>query len=200
MRILISASLLLISISVSAQEMKKLVIIGDSLTEGYGVSQEQAYPALLQKKIDKTGKKWRVINSGIAGSTSASASQRLKWALKQKPNMVIIALGTNDGLRGQDVKGIEKNLAQALRDGKNASVKIVLAGLKMPPNYGKAYATQFADLFPRVAAKEGVTLIPFLLDGVAGKPELNQPDGIHPNEDGHAIVAEVVFKTIESLL
>lgn len=206
-RLLLLLPLLVLSGSLVAQASepiqsaeKKLVIIGDSLSEGYGVEREQAYPALLQKKIQASGRHWSVVNSGISGSTTASAPQRVTWALKQKPDLLILALGANDGLRGAPIKSIEGHLNQALDAAQKAKVLVVLVGMKVPPNYGKPYGKEFDALFPRLAKRYKVPFIPFLLEGVAGKPELNQADGIHPNEKGHAILAETVFKAIKRLL
>lgn len=197
--LLIAFTILSSSVSAHAQT-KKLVLVGDSLTEGFGVSRERAYPALLQQKIDRAGKRWRVINSGISGSTAASAASRVEWVLKQKPHLIILALGANDGLRGTPVKNIEENLGKAITIAQKAGVKIILAGIKLPPNYGKAYTGDFWAIYPRLSKRFGVPLIPFLLDRVAGQPDLNLADGIHPNEKGHAIVAETVFRAIEKLL
>ena len=183
-----------------ADDFKKLVIIGDSITEGYGVSHDQAYPHLMQQKIDKLDKKWRVVNSGISGSTAASAPSRVTWILKQKPELVLIALGANDGLRGAPVKSIEDNLAKAVAACKSAGVRVIIVGMKLPPNYGLEYTKQFEGAFGRVANGAGVPLLPFLLEGVAGKAGLNQADGIHPNEKGHVIVAETVFKFVKGYL
>jgi acyl-CoA thioesterase-1 len=183
-----------------AASPKHLIIIGDSITEGFGVSHDQAYPALLQKKIDKLNKNWLVVGSGISGSTTASAPSRVQWHVKQKPALIILALGANDGLRGTKTKVIEENLTKALDICRAAGVKVVLAGMKMPPNYGSEYTKEFEAAFLRVASKTGVPFIPFLLDKVAGDPKLNQEDGIHPNEKGHEIVAETVFKTIHKFL
>lgn len=192
--------LLTFSLNAFAASPKHLVIIGDSITEGFGVSQSQAYPALLQKKIDKLNKNWIVISSGISGSTTASAPSRVQWHTKQKPALIILALGANDGLRGTKTKVIEENLTKALDICRAAGVKVILAGMKMPPNYGNDYTKEFEAVFLRVASKTGVPFIPFLLDKVAGDPKLNQDDGIHPNEKGHAIVAETVFKAVQKFL
>ncbi len=189
-----------VSGSCFAASPKHLIIIGDSITEGFGVSQSQAFPALLQKKIDKLNKNWMVVSSGISGSTTASAPSRVQWHTKQKPELIILALGANDGLRGTKVKVIEDNLTKALDLCRKAGVKVVLAGMRMPPNYGDDYTKEFEAVFLRVASKTGVPFIPFLLDKVAGDPKLNLEDGIHPNEKGHAIVAETVFKAIHRLL
>lgn len=179
---------------------KKLVVIGDSLTEGFGVKREAAFPSILQKKIERAGKDWRVINSGISGSTSASAPSRVKWHIKQKPDLILLALGANDGLRGSDVKAMEENLSLAVKAAQEAGIKIVLVGIKVPPNYGSDYAKKFEAVFPKVAQKYGIPLVPFLLDKVAGDPKMNLEDGIHPNEKGHAVVAETVFLTVKKFL
>ena len=192
--------LLALWLSAYAAAPKKIVVIGDSLTEGYGVAHDHAYPALLQKKIDQAGKNWMVINSGISGSTSASAASRVTWHLKQKPDLILIALGANDGLRGTPAKSIEQNLSEALALCKKAGVKVILAGILLPPNYGAEYTRQFAAIFPALAKKQGVPLIPFLLENVAGNKDLNQGDGIHPNEKGHAIIAETVFRALQKEL
>lgn len=176
---------------------KKLVIIGDSLTEGYGVSRDNAYPALLQKKIEQAGKKYSVINAGISASTSASAPSRMAWQLKSKPDLILLALGANDGLRGTSTKALEENLDKAVALAKKEKVKVLLAGMIMPPNYGKAYETEFEAAFKHVATKHSLPFLPFMLSDVAGKTALNQADGIHPNEKGHAIVAETVFKFVK---
>jgi acyl-CoA thioesterase-1 len=188
------------SVTLWAAEAKRLVIIGDSITEGYGIPHSQAYPSVLQKLMEKNKKNWRVLNSGISGSTSASAVERVKWHLRQKPNMILLALGASDGLQGQNIKKMENNLTAAIQACKKTSVKIVLAGFKLPPNYDVNYAKAFAAVFPRIAAKENVPFIPSLLAGVTGVESLNQSDGIHPNEKGHALVAETVYKGIEKLL
>jgi acyl-CoA thioesterase-1 len=184
----------------SPAEAKSLVMIGDSLTEGYGVARDKAFPALVQGKIKSLGKDWKVVNSGISGSTSASAAGRVSWALKQKPDIILLALGANDGLRGLDVKALEDNLDRAILLAVTAKAKVVLAGMQMPPNFGRAYTQSFAAVYPRLAKKHSLTFIPFLLEGVAAQASLNQSDGIHPNEKGHVIVAETVFKVMEPLL
>lgn len=186
--------------STATPSPQKLVILGDSLTEGFGVSRERAYPALLQQKIDASGKKWQVVNSGISGSTSASAPARVDWILKQKPQIILLALGANDGLRGTDLKSLEANLASAIQKCQAAKVKVILAGMRIPPNYGAAYGEKFAALFPKLAKRFNIPLIPFLLEGVGGRSDLNLADGIHPNENGHEIMAQTVFKSIEKYL
>ena len=192
---------LLISFSYSSMAApRRLLMLGDSITEGYGVSKEAAYPALLEKKIKAAGKDWLVINAGISGSTTASGPGRIKWQLKQKPEMMLLALGANDGLRGLKVSESEKNLSETIELAQNAHVKVILAGMLMPPNYGEQYRKEFSAMYDSVAKKYKLLKIPFLLDGVAGHPELNQADGIHPNEKGHVILAESVFKALKELL
>lgn len=177
-----------------------LVIIGDSLTEGYGIAKDQAYPALLEKKLQAAGLKWKIQNSGVSGSTSASGPKRIQWALKGKPQAVMLALGANDGLRGLSVQQLEDNLKKSIELVKKEKIKIYLAGILMPPNYGKDYAEKFAKVFPKVAKDTGTPLLPFLLEGVAANPKLNLPDGIHPNEEGHKIMAETVFQFLKDKL
>lgn len=185
---------------VCADADKRMVIIGDSLTEGYGVTHDEAYPALLQNKIKADGKPWQVVNSGLSGSTTASAVARVKWQLKQKPDLILLALGANDGLRGLSVESVEKNLSEALKACLEAKVKVVLVGIKLPPNYGADYIKRFEAVFPRLAKKFNVPLIPFLLENVGGDKTLNQADGIHPNAKGHALIANQVYQKIRGLL
>lgn len=180
-----------------------ILCLGDSLTEGYGVAKSEAWPAvtesiLREKKIDVT-----LVNAGISGSTTASAQARLRWHLKSKVKFdwMILALGANDGLRGQPVKGIKQNLQRAVDAAKEAGIKkIILAGIRVPPNYGKKYASDFSDMYPELAAAMKLPLMPFLLEGVAAKPELNLPDGIHPNAKGHQVIAQNMVKFIEANL
>lgn len=173
---------------------KTLVIVGDSLTEGYGVAKDQAYPALLEKKLHAAGKKeWKVVNSGVSGSTSASAASRVKWALKSKPEVLLLALGANDGLRGVKTEATKENLRRGIREAKEKGVKVFLAGMQMPPNFGKEYSDRFRALFPDLAKEEKIQLMPFLLEGVGGVSRYNLEDRIHPNEAGHKILAENVF-------
>lgn len=179
---------------------KRLVILGDSLTEGYGVAKEQAYPSLLEKKIRESGKDWKVINAGISGSTSAGSDKRLQWLIKNKIDLLIIALGANDGLRGLKIEATQKNLSTTIELAKKNKIPLVLAGMLMPPNYGKDYTKKFENLFQDLKKKYNIVLIPFLLDKVGGEIQLNQADGIHPNEKGHQIIAETVYQSIKDLL
>ncbi len=171
----------------------KLVFLGDSLTEGYGVAQDRAFPQLIQQKFKSLNSAWIMHASGSSGSTSASTLSRLKWLAKDHPDVVFILMGSNDGLRGLKVEETEKNLAEALKWAKQEKIKIILGQLHVPPNYGKDYSKRFAAIFPRLAKKYNVALAPFLLDQVAGVSDLNQADGIHPNEKGHKIIADKIY-------
>ncbi len=162
-----------------------LVILGDSLTEGYGIAKESTFSQLLEKEMPG----WKVVNAGISGSTSASGPKRVEWILKAKPRAVLVALGGNDGLRGLDTASMKKNLALTIQAAKKSGAKVLLAGILAPPNYGKEYTSRFAAVFPSLAKEEKIPLYPFLLEGVAGDSKLNLPDGIHPNEKGHKEMA-----------
>jgi acyl-CoA thioesterase-1 len=187
-----------------AGEAKILLFFGDSLTAGYGLEDPsaQAFPALIQKKLDDAGLPWRVVNAGLSGETSAGGLRRVDWILRQRVEVFVLELGGNDGLRGLPPETTRANL-QAIIDRvreKSPATKIVLAGIAAPPNMGADFTRAFAAIFPELAEKNGMTLIPFLLEGVGGRPELNQPDGIHPNVQGHAIVAETVWTELKPLL
>jgi acyl-CoA thioesterase-1 len=178
-----------------------VVCLGDSLTEGYGVEPEQTWPSLLEARLRERGHPGvRVVNAGISGSTSASAVSRLRWLLASDPDVLVLALGGNDGLRGVDLAATEANLEQAIQLAKSRGVEVVLAGMKLPPNYGPDYTRRFEAMFPALARRHGVALIPFLLEGVAARPDKNLPDGIHPNASGYEIVVETVLETLLPLL
>lgn len=190
------------SLSTLAQE-KRLVVLGDSLTEGYGVPRDAAYPALLEKKLNQAqlgNSKWKVVNAGVSGSTSASGLSRLQWQLKSKPDVLVVALGANDGLRGTTPASTKKNLKDVIELAKKNKITVILAGLLMPPNYGPGFTKEFGAIFPTVAREQKVPLIPFLLEGVAGDPSKNLADGIHPNEKGHEIMADLVFRFLQGVL
>ena len=192
------------AIGVGAAELKTILFFGDSLTAGYGLEDPsvQAFPALIQKKIDDAGLPWSAVNAGLSGETSAGGLRRVDWILRQHVKVFVLELGGNDGLRGLPPETTRANL-QAIIDrvrAKYPAAKIVLAGIAAPPNMGADFTRAFAAIFPELAEKNGVTLIPFLLEGVGGRPEFNQPDGIHPNVQGHAIVAETVWKVLKPLL
>ncbi len=193
--------LLLFSVMAMAQNAPQstqtLVIIGDSLTEGLGVKTEEAFPHLIQLKVQADGKNWKILNQGISGSTSASAPSRARWVLKNTPEIAVLALGANDGLRGFTPTSTEKNLDQAIQLLKDAKVKVILAGMQMPPNYKGKNRDEFEKIYPKLAKKHQIKLIPFLLEKVAGVSDLNQRDGIHPNAKGHAIMADIVYRYIQ---
>jgi len=177
-----------------------IVFLGDSVTAGLGLPQEQAYPALIQSRLAAEGRLVRIVNAGVSGDTSAGGLERLPWSLRQKPDVVVIALGANDGLRGQPVEALERNLAAMLTLVREAGAKAVLAGMLVPPNYGEDYGRAFAEVYPRVAREGGAVLVPFLLEGVGGVSQLNQADGIHPNAAGQAKIAEHVLAALRGLL
>jgi acyl-CoA thioesterase-1 len=191
-----------IAVAAAAAEPKTVVFFGDSLTAGYGLDPDEAYPALIQRKLDAAGRAWRVVNAGLSGDTTAGGLRRLDWILRQKVDAIVIELGGNDGLRGIPVEVTRQNLEAMIERirAKDPRVTIVVAGMQLPTNMGPAYTEGFAALFPDVAQKHGVALIPFLLEGVGGIPELNLPDGIHPTAAGHRIVAETVWRVLDPLL
>ncbi len=177
-----------------------MVCLGDSLTEGYGLAPEQAWPSLVEGMLRDRGQPVRMVNAGISGSTSASAVSRLRWQLRSKPEIVVIELGANDGLRGVEVAATRANMAAAIELAKQSGARVLLAGMKLPPNYGSEYTAAFEAMFPALAAKYDVALLPFLLEGVAANPDLNQPDGIHPNARGSEIVARNVLGALLPML
>lgn len=181
---------------------KRIVFLGDSLSAGSGVQPQQAFPSLVAEKIRARGLPFEVVNAGVGGDTTAGGLRRLDWLLQRKIDVLVLELGGNDGLRGLPVSNIKANL-QAMIDkarAKYPEVKIVVAGMQMPPNVGPKYVEEFRQAFFDVAKENNATMIPFLLEGVGGARELNQPDLIHPNPEGHKIVADVVWKALEPLL
>jgi acyl-CoA thioesterase-1 len=179
---------------------RTLAFLGDSLTAGYGVNPEEAYPALIQARLKAEGMDWKVINAGVSGDTTAGGLRRLDWVFKQRIDVLFLCLGANDGLRGLPVTEAEKNLRVIVDRAKAKGARVVLAGIEVPENYGADYQKAFAAIFPRVAREKKVLFMPFLLEGVAMQPELNQGDHIHPNAAGHRIVAEHVWKVLEPIL
>ena len=177
-----------------------VVALGDSLTAGLGVTRDEAYPALLEARLRRAGFAYRVVNAGVSGDTTAGGLRRLDWVLRSRPEVVIVALGVNDGLRGQPVVGMRDNLVAIVTRLRETGTRVLLVGMRLPPNYGEAYATDFAEAFRAVARGTSVAFLPFLLAGVAGDPSLNQADGIHPNAAGHRIVAEHVWPSLQPLL
>lgn len=176
------------------------------MTEGYGISKENAYPALLEKKLNeylketKKDKQIKIVNAGVSGSTSSSGLSRLKWHLKQPASVVVIALGANDGLRGQSIENLTKSLNEMTDFAKAQKAKVVIAGMKLPQNYGVDYIKKFEASFVEVSKNKNTLLIPFLLDGVAADKSLNLSDGVHPNEKGHQVLADKLFPFFKDLL
>ena len=186
----------------AAPQAKNILFLGDSITAGYGLEQSQAYPALIQVKIDAKRWNFKAVNAGQSGDTSAGGLNRLNWLLKIRVDVLVLELGGNDGLRGLPAETTKKNL-QAIIDGVKAKypeAKIVLAGMKVPPNMGRDYSKQFEAIYPELAKKNQAALIPFVLAGVGGVRKLNLPDGIHPTAKGQEIVAANVWKVLEPVL
>lgn len=177
-----------------------VIFLGDSLTAGLGLAENQAYPALLDRKLDEAGNPVRVLNAGVSGDTTAGGLSRLDWLLSQKPDVLVVGLGANDGLRALPVEESEKNLREIVRRAKAAGAKVLLLGMQIPPNYGPEYTTAFAGMYPRIAKDLDVPLVPFLLDKVGGVRELNLEDGMHPNAKGQEILAENVLPYLEELV
>ena len=177
-----------------------IVALGDSLTAGYGLPAEAAFPAQLEAYLKARGLDWRVVNAGVSGDTSAGGLARLDWALGDKPDIMIVELGANDGLRGLPVDAMEANLDAILARLKADGIATVLSGMKAPPNMGPDYADAFAAVYPRLATKHNATLDPFFLEGVAAEPALNQPDGIHPTEEGVARIVARIGPLIEQVI
>ena len=179
-----------------------ILFLGTSLTAGYGLDPEQAYPAVIQKKIDSAGLEYRVINAGVSGETSAGAVRRVDWLLQQPVSVLVIETGANDGLRGLSPDSLRSNIQAIFDRAKRLqpSARLVLMGMQVPPNYGRVYAQQFRSLYPELAESNGAVLIPFLLDGVGGVSALNQPDGVHPTAEGQLRMAETVWRVLEPVL
>lgn len=178
----------------------KILFLGDSLTEGYGIESDQAYPALLEKRMKKAGFPVEVINASISGSTSASALGRLKWQLKSQPDILFLALGANDGLRGVPPESIYQNLSATVTLAQENGIEVILAGMRLPLNYGPQYRKAFEAVFPRLAKARACVDVPFLLEGVGGNAKLNLADGVHPNPQGHQKMAETVWPVLEKVL
>jgi acyl-CoA thioesterase-1 len=186
----------------TTEKKKTIVFFGNSLTAGYGLSPTEAFPALIQNKIDSLGLSYKVINAGVSGETTSGGNSRIGWILKQPLDVFILELGANDGLRGIPISETKKNL-QSIIDkvkAKYPAAKLVLAGMQIPPNMGQKYTSEFRTIYPDLAKKNSVTLIPFILEGVGGEAKLNQQDGIHPTAEGHRIVAENIWKELKGLL
>lgn len=184
------------------EDTKTILFFGNSLSAGYGLDISEAFPALIQEKIDSLGLPYTVINAGLSGETTASGSSRVEWVLRDPVDIFVLELGGNDGLRGISTEETRKNLIEIIEKvrGTNPDVKIILAGMQIPPNMGEEYTSRFKVIFPELAEQKNTALIPFLLKNVGGIPDLNLPDGIHPTAEGHKIVAENIWEVLQPLL
>jgi acyl-CoA thioesterase-1 len=192
------------AVPVPAAEPERPVVLclGTSLTAGYGLDPDQAYPALLQRRIDAEGRRYRVVNAGVSGETSAGALRRIGWLMREPVAVLVVETGANNGLRGQDPNATRDNI-QAILDRareQRPPPRVLLAGMQSLTNYGPEYARRFRAIYPELAERNGAALLPFLLEGVAGDPALNLPDGIHPNAAGHALMADAVWGALRPLL
>lgn len=178
----------------------RIVAFGDSLTAGLGVQADESYPAQLQRRLDDLKYPYRVINAGLSGDTTAGGLRRVPWILKNEPELVILELGANDGLRGLSIDQTKSNLRQIVERLREAGAAVVLAGMKLPPNYGEDYTARFEAIYPALAQEYHLPLIPFFLEGVGGASSLNQADGIHPTKEGYEIVVEQVLKALTAVL
>ncbi len=182
------------------QERPRIVILGDSLTYGYGLDRSESYPFLLQERLDQSGNNYEVVNAGISGDTSAGGLRRLNWVLEGDVRVLIIELGANDGLRGLPVEALRHNLSEIIERAQEKGIVAVLTGMEAPPNYGSVYTQEFREVYQELARTYKVHFVPFLLEGVAGNPDLNLADGIHPNTAGARIVEETLWNTLKPLL
>ena len=191
--------LALVGAATDAQE-RTIVAFGDSLTAGLGVPAEESYPARLQARLSAEGYHYRVVNAGVSGDTTAGGLRRVDWALRLRPDVVIVELGTNDALRGQDLSAVRTNLDQLVARFQSAGARVLIAGMRLPLNYGDRYGTEFQRLFETVAKQRGAALMPFFLDGVGGDPRLNQLDGIHPTAEGYRLIVDRLWPFLRPLL
>jgi acyl-CoA thioesterase-1 len=181
-------------------ERPKIVFLGDSLTAGLGLVDIQSYPGLLQQRMNDEGFMFEAVNAGVSGDTSAGGLRRLDWVLQEDVRVLVVALGANDGLRGLSVKDMKQNLAQIIEAARAKGVLVILAGMEAPPNYGAEYGASFRQAYRELALQYRIVFVPFLLDKVAGQAALNQGDGIHPNPQGAAIVADTVWNVLKPVL
>ena len=186
--------------AVAPRADRRVVFLGDSLTAGLGVAIEDAYPSLIARRLETRGQGWTVVNAGVSGDTSAGGLRRLEWSMEGGAAGMVVALGGNDALRGLPVTELAKNLDAIVAGAVARGARVILAGMEAPPNNGPDYARAFHDVYPAVAARHGATLVPFLLDGVAGEATLNQADGIHPNPEGARRVADTVWRALEPVV
>ena len=198
----LAAALVVLALAASAAAQGEPVIVafGDSLTAGYGVAPEESYPALLAARLRAEGYPHRVVNAGVSGDTTAGGLRRVDWALKLKPEIVLIELGANDALRGQDLRQVRANLDALVARFEAGGTRVLLLGMRLPPNYGARYAGAFEKVYEDVARQRKVALMPFFLDGVGAVARLNQPDGIHPTAEGYRIIVERLWPYLRPLL
>ncbi len=194
--------LLCTSINLVAQEKKTILVFGDSIAAGLGVDPEQAFPAVIQEKIDSVGLNYEVLNGGLSGETSAGGLRRISWVLQRKVDIMILELGGNDGLRGIDLSSTKENLQEIINKAqeKYPDIQVIIAGMQVPPNLGIEYTNEFVNLYPDLAEENNLPLIPLILDKVGGYDEYMQPDQIHPNAAGHRVVAETVWETLYPII
>jgi len=192
---------LTLSADAFAQE-KQILIFGDSITAGFGLEEQNAFPAFIQQKIDSLGMDYNVVNAGLSGETSAGGLRRIDWVLQQPVSIFVLELGGNDGLRGIDPENTKQNLQGIIGkvEEKYPGAEIILTGMEAPPNMGERYTEEFRSVFYELAEENDVTFMPFILEGVAGNPELNQGDGIHPTEEGHRVIAENLWTYLQRVL
>lgn len=192
---------LLLGGSAMASAEYTVLFLGDSLTEGYGLEPQQSFPGIIERRLHEAGRDdIEVINGGVSGSTTASALSRLQWYIRSEPDFMLLALGANDGLRGLSIEQMRANLTETIEYAQEHGVRVALAGMRIPPNYGEEYARDFAAVFPELAEEYDLPFLPFLLEGVAAVEDLNQADGIHPNAEGTRKVADLVYDFILPLL
>jgi acyl-CoA thioesterase I len=186
--------------STPAAASPRIVFLGDSLTAGYGLAASEAYPAIISRRLQERRLDYEVVNAGVSGDTSAGGVRRLDWSLQGEVRVLVIALGGNDGLRGLPPAELGRNLAAMIERAQARGVDVILAGMEAPPNFGASYTREFRAVYTDVARRHDVTLVPFLLEGVAGVPALNLPDGIHPNAEGQRRLADLVWRELEPML
>jgi acyl-CoA thioesterase I len=186
--------------SQSSSSVPRIVFLGDSLTAGYGLAKDESVPSLIQKRLKDAGYPYEVVNAGVSGDTSAGGLNRLEWSLAGDVKVLVIELGANDGLRGLPVAGLKQNLTEIITRAEGRNIKVILTGMEAPPNFGPAYTSEFRSVYRQLAKEHDVVFVPFYLDGVAGIPNLNIADGIHPNAEGSRIVEKTVWAALEPLL
>ena len=199
-RFLAALGLVALAAAPLAAQDRLILAFGDSLTAGAGVSADQSYPALLAQRLKVEGYAYRVVNAGVSGDTTAGGLRRVDWALRLRPDIVILELGANDALRGQDLGGVRANVEQLVARFQEGGARVLVAGMQLPPNYGPRYGGEFQRLFEEVARRRGAALMPFFLEGVGGDPRLNQFDGLHPTAEGYRVIVDRLWPHLKPLL